>query len=268
VNTVVREPLWHDDRKLLVVDTLLPPEVVVALARDFPQGTRTPRGIRLILDSETFETVERVSLFGTSDETGERSTVTDVQHNADLPDTLFLPPDSYTFTSPHTFDTLRQATSESDRQFIESHKNMRKEQWEAIQKQVDEDISDDGYRHDPITGEILVDPESGFKLFRAPPGFTDAEYNRELTRLVLEDRLKEGNRDPGDSTLTDKVAALKKSRLPRAKSGKLVPPAQQESTSPAATTVGHKLPWLMIANVAIAALLAAILWARRTRSAP
>jgi hypothetical protein len=53
--------------------------------------------------------------------------------------------------------------------------------------------------------------------FRPPPGFTAEEYDAAVSRFVLEDMQREGNRDPGEPTVEERLKALRRSRKPASK---------------------------------------------------
>ena len=50
-----------------------------------------------------------------------------------------------------------------------------------------------------------------------PPGFTAEEYDAAVRRFVLEDMQREGNRDPGEPTVEERLKALRRSRKPASK---------------------------------------------------
>jgi len=68
-------------------------------------------------------------------------------------------------------------------------------------------------KHPLLVGPPVFDEATGAYKFPPPPGFTAEEYDAELTRLVLEDGEREGNRLPGEPTLNERIKALDCSRL-------------------------------------------------------
>ena len=75
--------------------------------------------------------------------------------------------------------------------------------WEA-ELPVKYPLSRDPPVFDEATGTVKLSP---------PPGFTAEEYEEALSRLMLEDRQREGNRLPGEPTLEERHRALNRSRL-------------------------------------------------------
>jgi hypothetical protein len=68
-------------------------------------------------------------------------------------------------------------------------------------------------KHPLDVGPPVFDEATGAYKFPPPPGFTAEEYDAELTRVVLEDMQREGNRLPGEPTLNERIKALDCSRL-------------------------------------------------------
>ena len=61
------------------------------------------------------------------------------------------------------------------------------------------------------------DAEKGVYVIPPPPGFTAEEYDAAVRRFVLEDMQREGNRDPGEPTVEERLKALRRSRKPASK---------------------------------------------------
>lgn len=59
----------------------------------------------------------------------------------------------------------------------------------------------------------VFDEATGAYKLSPPPGFTADEYEEALSRLVTEERQREGNRLPGEPTLEERHRALNRSRL-------------------------------------------------------
>jgi hypothetical protein len=68
-------------------------------------------------------------------------------------------------------------------------------------------------KHPLDVGPAVFDEATGAYKFPPPPGFTAEEFDAELTRLLLEDRQREGNRLPGEPTVRERIHALRRSRL-------------------------------------------------------
>jgi len=256
--SIVRDSVTRDGKRCLVVDEVMPEEWLEAVMKDAPPGTRIPGGTRLVVDAESFLTIEKIPLVDSGGTPGEPSMVTDVRLNADLPDELFLPPDGYQFT---VAGSLSEAGGEADR-FLAKATAEREARQKAINEQMQRDIENDPIRRDPVTGEILRDPKTGHAVLRAPPGFDEEEYNREVTRIVMEHRLRTGNQDPGDPALIQKIIDLGASRAPKAS---VTPPPQAPSPAPLAPESlpePSRLSGALLVNMAIVFLLAALLYWR------
>jgi len=68
-------------------------------------------------------------------------------------------------------------------------------------------------KHPLDVGPAVFDEATGIHKFPPPPGFTAEEFDAELTRLVLEDMQREGNRLPGEPTVIEQMKQLRRSRL-------------------------------------------------------
>jgi hypothetical protein len=68
-------------------------------------------------------------------------------------------------------------------------------------------------KHPLDVGPPVFEEATGAYTFPPPPGFTAEEFDAELTRLVLEDRQREGNRIAGEPTLDERIKALRCWRL-------------------------------------------------------
>ena len=227
--------------------------------KDAPPGARIPGGTRLVVDAESFLTIEKIPLVDSAGTPGEPSVVTDVRLNAHLPDELFLPPDGYQFT---VAGSLSEAGNEAERRFFAKAKAEREARRKAIDEQMQRAIEDDPIRRDPVTGEILRDPKTGHAVLRAPPGFDEEEYNREVTRIVMEHRLQTGNQDPVDPALIKKIIDLGASRATKAG---VTPPTRSPSPAPLAPEAPpepSRFSGALLVNMAVVFLLAALLYWR------
>ena len=214
----------------------------------------------MVVDAESFLTIEKIPLVDSAGTPGEPSVVTDVRLNADLPDELFLPPDGYQFT---VAGSLSEAENEAESRFFAKAKAEREARRKAFDEQMQRAIEDDPIRRDPVTGEILRDPKTGYAVLKAPPGFDEEEYNREVKRIVIEHRLRTGNHDPVDPALIKKILELDASRATKAG----VAPPTQEAPSPAplapeALPKPSRFSRAFIVNMAIVFLLAGLLYWR------
>jgi len=259
VLSIVRDSVTRDGKRCLVVDEVMPEEWLQSVMKDAPPGTRIPGGTRLVVDAESFLTIEKTPLVDSKGTPGEPSVVTDVRLNADLPDELFLPPDGYQFT---VVGSLSEAENEAERRFFAKAKTEMEARSKAIEEQIQRDIENDPIRRDPVTGEILRDPKTGHAVLRAPPGFDEEEYNREVTRIVMEHRLRTGNQDPADPALVKKIIELDASRTTKAG---VTPPTQAPSPAPLAPEALPKpsrFSRAFLVNMAIVFLLAGLLYWR------
>lgn len=68
-------------------------------------------------------------------------------------------------------------------------------------------------KHPLDVGPAVFDEATRTHKFPPPPGFTAEEFDAELTRLLLEDRQREGNRLPGEPTVRERIKVLERSRL-------------------------------------------------------
>ena len=258
--SIVRDSVTRDGKRCLVVDELIPEEWLQAVMKDAPPGARIPGGNRLVVDAESFLTIEKIPLVDSAGTPGEPSVVTDVRLNADLPDELFLPPDGYQFT---VAGSLSEAENEAESRFFAKAKAEREARRKAFDEQMQRAIEDDPIRRDPVTGEILRDPKTGYAVLKAPPGFDEEEYNREVKRIVIEHRLRTGNHDPVDPALIKKILELDASRATKAG----VAPPTQEAPSPAplapeAPPEPSRFSGALLVNMAVVFLLAALLYWR------
>lgn len=264
VRSIVRDPVTREGRRCLVVDEVMPEAFVEAAMKEAPPGARIPWGTRYVVDAESFVTVETAPLEGSPDTPGDAFVVSDVRVNADLPDELFLPPDGYAFKTP---GSLTDPYDEADRRYLEKTEAARAARRKAIDEQVRKDIQDDPIRRDPATGEILRDPKTGHAILRAPPGFSEEEYNREVTRIVMEHRLQSGNEDPGDPRLVEKILRLKASRTTGSQVAPPTPPSSPVVAPPPSVKPVRRMP-LVLVNVAIVLVLGALacwrLWQKRS----
>ena len=252
VRCVVREPVSREGRRCLVVDEVVPDAFVEAAMKGAPPGARIPRGTRYVVDSQSFVTVETAPLEGSPDTAGEATVVSDVRVNAELSDELFLPPDGYAFTTP---GSLREAYDEADRHYLEKAEAAMAARAKEIDAQIRRDMQDDPIRRDPVTGEILRDPKTGHAILRAPPGFSEEEYNREVTRIVMEHRLHSGNDDPVDPVLIEKIMKLDASRSKGPANALPLPPAPV-IVPPEPVVEPVRRSWVLLVNVAVVLLLA------------
>ena len=68
-------------------------------------------------------------------------------------------------------------------------------------------------KHPLDVGPPVFDEATGAFRFSPPSGFTAEEWDAEVTRLLLEDRQREGKRLPGEPTVIEQMKALERSRL-------------------------------------------------------
>jgi len=181
--------------------------------------------------------------------------------DADLPDDQIVPHKGHAFRPP---GSLTEAYDEADRRYLEKTKAARAAWFKAIDEQIRKDMQDDPIRRDPETGEILRDPKTGHAILRAPPGFSEEEYNREVTRIVMEHRLQSGNEDPGDPRLVEKILRLKASRTTGSQVAPPTPPASPVGVPPPPVKPVRRMP-LVLVNVAVVLLLGALAYWRILR---
>jgi hypothetical protein len=140
---------------------------------------------------------------------------------------------------------------------------------EAIELPVKYPLSRDPPVFDEATGTVKLSP---------PPGFTAEEYEEALSRLVLEDRQREGNRLPGEPTLEERHRALNRSRLTPSQLADLAYFEKPESIATDALArdgtskeyswdLSNVVPVLVWMNTAGWAVYAIWLWVQRWRGA-
>ena len=133
-------------------------------------------------------------------------------------------------------------------------------------------------KHPLLVGPPVFDEATGAYKFPPPPGFTAEEYDAELTRLVLEDGEREGNRLPGELTLDERIKALDCSRLSPAQLADLAYFEKPESVASEASVrdgtakeyswdLSNVVPVLVWLNTAGWAAYAIWLWVQRWRGA-
>ena len=133
-------------------------------------------------------------------------------------------------------------------------------------------------KHPLLVGPPVFDEATGAYKFPPPPGFTAEEYDAELTRLVLEDGEREGNRLPGEPTLNERIKALDCSRLSPTQLADLAYFEKPESVASEASvrdgtskedpwTAVNIVLWLGWLNTAGWAVYAIWLWVQRWRGA-
>ena len=133
-------------------------------------------------------------------------------------------------------------------------------------------------KHPLDVGPPVFDEATGAFRFSPPSGFTAEEWDAEVTRLLLEDRQREGKRLPGEPTVIEQMKALQRSRLTPAQLADLAyfenrASIPSEAAAPAGTSMNdprlllNTVLWLGWMNTAGWTAYAIWLWVRRWRGA-
>jgi len=181
-----------------VVEEVLPVGIIDGLLANLPVGGPIPRGTRSVIGKRSGRLVETTQLWRNDKGPPMVTRYADITPNADLANDLFLPPDGVTFK---TVGSLAEYAELEKERVLESVKDLRP--WE-VELPVEYPLRRDPPVFDEATGTYKLSP---------PPGFTAEEYQEALSRLVLEERQREGNRLPGEPTLEERHKALNRSRL-------------------------------------------------------
>lgn len=192
------EPTTIDGEECLVVEEVFPVGIIDTLLANLPVGGPIPRGTRSVIGKRSGRFVETTQLWRSDKEPPMVMRYGDIMPNADLANDLFLPPDGVTFK---TVGSLEEYAELEKERVLESVKDLRP--WEA-EPPVEYPLRREPPVFDGATGTYKLSP---------PPGFTAEEYEEALSRLVLEDRQRQGNRLPGEPTLEERHRALNRSRL-------------------------------------------------------
>jgi hypothetical protein len=151
-----------------------------------------------VIGKQSGRLVETTQLWRNDDGPETVTRYSDITPNAELSNELFLPPDEVTFKTVNSIEEYSKLETEAT---VESLKGFR-----PAEKGLP-------VKHPLDVGPPVFDEATGAYTFSPPPGFTAEEWDVELTRVVLEDMQREGNRLPGEPALNERIKALAISRL-------------------------------------------------------
>jgi hypothetical protein len=261
-----KDPTTIDGEECFVVEEILPSGIIDSMLATLGVGGPIPRGTRSAIGKQSGRLVETTQLWRNDEGPESVTHYSDITPNAELSNDLFLPPDGITFK---TVDSLQEYARMEKEKVLESVKDFRP--WEA-ELPVKYPLSRDPPVFDEATGTIKLSP---------PPGFTAEEYQEALSRLVLEDRQREGNRLPGEPTLEERHRALNRSRLTPSQLADLayyegrgsspsemsprpgVPPAEPTESGPGKIGFNYGNLLLLVVNVVAIATIILTLMRRR-----
>jgi len=193
-----KDPTTIDEEECWVVEEILPSGIIDTMLKTLGFSGPIPRGTRSAIGKQSGRLVETTQLWRNDDGPETVTRYSDITPNAELSNDLFLPPDGVDFK---TVGSLQEYARMEKERVLESVKDFRP--WEA-ELPVKYPLPLEPPVFDEATGTVKLSP---------PPGFTAEEYEEALSRLVLEDRQREGNRLPGEPTLEERHRALNRSRL-------------------------------------------------------
>ena len=192
------EPTTIDGEACWVIEEVLPTGIIDAILSNLPVGGPVPRGTRSAIGKSSGRLVQTTQLWRGDKGPSLVTRYSDITPNADLANDLFLPPDGVTFKTVNSLEEYARLEKE---RVLESVKDLRP--WEA-----EPPVKYPLHREPPV-----FDEATGTYKLSPPPGFTAEEYEEALSRLVLEDSQREGNRLPGEPTVEERHRALNRSRL-------------------------------------------------------
>jgi len=193
-----KDPTTIDEEECWVVEEILPSGIIDSMLATLGVAGPIPRGTRSAVGKQSGRLVETTQLWRNDDGPENVTLYSDITPNAELSNDLFLPPDNVTFKTANSIEEYArleiEATEESLKDFRPGERGPR-------------------VKHPLDVGPAVFDEATGIHKFPPPPGFTADEFDAELTRLLLEDRQREGNRLPGEPTVRERIKALERSRL-------------------------------------------------------
>jgi hypothetical protein len=193
-----KDPTTIDGEECWVVEEILPSGIIDSMLATLGVAGLIPRGTRSAVGKQSGRLVETTQLWRNDDGPENVTRYSDITPNAELSNDLFLPPDDVMFKTVSSIEEYAKLEKE---RVLESVKDFRP--WEE-ELPVKHPLKRDPPVFDEATGTFKLSP---------PPGFTATEYEAALSRLVLEDAQREGNRLPGEPTLEERHRALNRSRL-------------------------------------------------------
>lgn len=196
-----KDPTTIDEEECWVVEEILPSGIIDSMLATLGVAGPIPRGTRSAIGKQSGRLVETTQLWRNDDGPENVTRYSNITPNVDLSNDLFLPPDGVTFKTVNSIEEYSKLETEAA---VESLKGFR-----PAEKGLP-------VKHPLLVGPPVFDEATGTHKFPPPPGFTAEEYDTALTRVVLEDMQREGNRLPGEPTLDEKIKALDCSRLSQA----------------------------------------------------
>ena len=193
MTVTLQEPTTLDGEECYVIDEILPSGIIDTVLSTLPAGGPIPKGTRSAINKKSGRLMETTQLWRKDDGPAVVTRYRDITPNAELSNELFLPPDDVEFKTVGSLQEYARLETEATQNAINS--------WEP------EDIN---YRIELPP----YDETKGRFVFPPPPGFTADEWEEAVRRIVLEDSLREGDREPGEATAVQKIIALHKSRTP------------------------------------------------------
>lgn len=239
MTVTLQEPTTLDGEECYVIDEILPSGIIDTVLSTLPTGGPIPKGTRSAVSKKSGRLMETTQLWRKDDGPAVVTRYRDITPNAELSNELFLPPDDVDLREINSLQEYARLETEATQNAINS--------WEP------EGID---YRIEPPP----YDEKKGRFVFPPPPGFTADEWEEAVRRIVLEDSLREGDREPGEATAVQKIIALHKSRTPT--SDEVV---FNSSSTPPMTTAwdpAKAFNRFLLINACITAFLAWILYRR------
>jgi len=191
-----KDPTTIDGEECWVVEEILPSGIIDSMLATLGVAGPIPRGTRSAVGKQSGRLIETTQLWRNDDGPENVTRYSDITPNAELSNDLFLPPDDVAFTKVNSIEEYAKLESEAA---VESLKGFRP--WDDVKP-----IEPPPF--DAAKGQYVIPP---------PPGFTAEEYDAAVSRFVLEDMQREGNRDPEEPTVEERLKALRRSRKPASK---------------------------------------------------
>lgn len=229
-----KDPTTIDEEECWVVEEILPSGIIDSMLATLGVAGPIPRGTRSAIGKQSGRLVETTQLWRNDDGPESVTRYSDITPNAELSNELFLPPDDVAFTTVNSIEEYARVDNEAT---LESLKDFHP--WDDVK---------------PLEPPPF-DAEKGVYVIPPPPGFTAEEYDAAVSRFVLEDMQREGNRDPGEPTVEERLKALRRSRKPASKP---VLPSAVATTDRSRTVISP----LILINVGAITLIAWALYRR------
>lgn len=191
-----KDPTTIDEEECWVVEEILPSGIIDSMLATLGVAGPIPRGTRSAIGKQSGRLVETTQLWRNDDGPENVTRYSNITPNVDLSNDLFLPPDGVTFKTVNSIEEYSKLETEAT---LESLKDFHP--WDDVK---------------PLEPPPF-DAEKGVYVIPPPPGFTAEEYDAAVRRFVLEDMQREGNRDPGEPTVEERLKALRRSRKPASK---------------------------------------------------